>query len=57
MKKREAFPVDTWIKKVMAELYVDSKNIKKISEYAEKRFGEYAGIAQQYLFYWKRENS
>lgn len=57
MKKREAFPVDTWIKKVMAELYVDSRNIKKISEYAEKRFGEYAGIAQQYLFYWKRENS
>ena len=42
---------------MMAELYVDSKNIKKISEYAEKRFGEYAGIAQQYLFYWKRENS
>lgn len=57
MKKREAFPVDTWIKKVMAELYVDSKNIKKISEYAETKFGEYAGIAQQYLFYWKRENS
>lgn len=57
MKKKEAFPVDTWIKKVMSELYVDSRNVKKISEYAEKRFGEYAGIAQQYLFYWKRENS
>lgn len=54
MRKREAFPVDTWIKKVMAELYVDSRNIKKISAYAEKRFGEYAGIAQQYLFYWRR---
>ncbi len=54
MKKREAFPVDTWIKKVMGELYVDSKNIKKISEYAENKFGEYAGIAQQYLFYWRR---
>lgn len=57
MKKKEAFPVDTWIKKVMSELYVDSRNVKKISEYAEKRFGKYAGIAQQYLFYWKRENS
>ena len=57
MKKREAFPVDTWIKKVMAELYVDSKDVKKIAEYAVAKFGENAGIAQQYLFYWKRENS
>lgn len=54
MKKREAFPVDTWIKKVMSELYIDSRNIRKISEYAENKFGQYAGIAQQYLFYWKR---
>lgn len=54
MQKLEAFPVDTWIKKVMAELYLDSKNVKKISAYAEIKFGKYAGIAQQYLFYWKR---
>ena len=54
MKKKEAFPVDTWIKKVMGELYVDSHNVKKISEFAESKFGEYAGIAQQYLFYWRR---
>ena len=51
----EAFPVDTWIKKIMNELYVDSKNAKKIEEYAHRRFGKYAGIAQQYLFYYKRE--
>ncbi|MBR4110693.1 MAG: 8-oxoguanine DNA glycosylase [Clostridia bacterium] len=56
MKKKEAFPVDTWIKKVMNELYLDSTNITKINEYASKRFGMYAGIAQQYLFYYKREN-
>ena len=48
--------VDTWIKKVMNELYLDSTNITKINEYASKRFGMYAGIAQQYLFYYKREN-
>ncbi|MBQ9313408.1 MAG: 8-oxoguanine DNA glycosylase [Clostridia bacterium] len=57
MKKKEAFPVDTWIKKVMMELYVDTKDVKKISSYAEAKFGKYAGIAQQYLFYWKRENA
>ena len=55
MQKKEAFPVDTWIKKVMSELYVDSVNTKKIVTYAERKFGKYAGIAQQYLFYWKRE--
>ena len=54
--KIEAFPVDTWIKKVMNELYVDSTNITKINQYATEKFGEYAGIAQQYLFYYKREN-
>ena len=54
--KTEAFPVDTWIKKVMNELYIDSTNITKINQYATKRFGKYAGIAQQYLFYYKREN-
>ena len=56
MKKKEAFPVDTWIKKVMNELYLDSTNITKINEYATQKFGMYAGIAQQYLFYYKREN-
>ena len=54
--KIEAFPVDTWIKKVMNELYTDSTNITKINQYATKRFGKYAGIAQQYLFYYKRDS-
>lgn len=53
--KIEAFPVDTWIKKVMNELYVDSTNITQINQYATKKFGKYAGIAQQYLFYYKRD--
>lgn len=56
MKKHEAFPVDTWIKKVMAELYNESKDIKKIANFATEKFGEHAGIAQQYLFYYMREN-
>lgn len=56
MKKHEAFPVDTWIKKVMSELYKESKDIKKIANFASEKFGENAGIAQQYLFYYMREN-
>lgn len=57
MKKTEAFPVDTWIKKVMSELYNESKDIKKIANFAETKFGKYGGIAQQYLFYYMRSNS
>ena len=57
MKKSDAFPVDTWIKKVMSELYSESRNVKKISAFAENKFGKYAGIAQQYLFYYMRSNS
>jgi N-glycosylase/DNA lyase len=56
MNKLEAFPVDTWIKKVMSEIYTDSTNISKISDFATKKFGQYGGIAQQYLFYYKRGN-
>ena len=56
MHRTEAFPVDTWIKKVMSELYVDSTNITKINKYATDRFGKYAGLAQQYLFYYRRNN-
>ena len=54
MKKSEAFPVDTWIKKIMNEVYVDSKNVKKINEYAFEKWGTNSGIAQQYLFNYMR---
>ena len=30
-------------------------NNKQILEYAENKFGDLAGLAQQYLFYWRRE--
>ena len=60
MKKYEVFPIDVWVKRVMTELYLDTKeNVysnKKILECAENKFGKIAGIAQQYLFFWRREN-
>lgn len=56
---RKAFPIDVWIKRIMEELYFDSKDTKKeeIAEFAEKKYGEYKGYAQQYLFYYGREKS
>ncbi|NLI66508.1 MAG: 8-oxoguanine DNA glycosylase [Tissierellia bacterium] len=55
-KKANAFPVDVWVKRVMEHFYLkkDTK-AKEIGEYGDKKFGELAGFAQQYLFYYARE--
>lgn len=66
MKKYEVFPIDVWVKRVMLELYskeiYDMMNNEKrqvtphdILKFAEDKFGNMAGLAQQYLFYWRRE--
>jgi N-glycosylase/DNA lyase len=50
----DAFPTDTWIIKAMDYFYKISK--KEISEKSREMFGNYSGIAQQYLFYYLRYN-
>ncbi len=52
--KREAFPVDVWIKRIMENLYFDSQDTPKdvIAELAKEKFGDLGGYAQQYLFYY-----
>ena len=57
MRKTDAFPVDTWIKKVMFELYGEEGSPKKLNQFAVEKFGQYGGIAQQYLFYYMRETN
>lgn len=52
----EAFPIDTWVKQIMKDMYsFDENNIKGMSEFAARKFGAYAGYAQQYLFYYYRD--
>jgi N-glycosylase/DNA lyase len=48
----EAFPVDTWIFRAMAELYFsgDRPRPADIRALAVRRFGDAAGVAQQYLY-------
>ena len=54
--KTEAFPVDVWVKRVMEYFYFKRPAKKKeLEESGEKIFGELAGYAQQYLFYYARE--
>jgi N-glycosylase/DNA lyase len=51
----QAFPVDTWIRKGMQELYLHgTPNEREISRFAQDYFGELAGYAQQYLFHYRR---
>ncbi len=55
--KSEAFPIDVWVKRTMQTLYMDENATnKQIEKRAQELFGEYAGFAQQYLFYYAREN-
>lgn len=52
-----AFPVDVWVKKIMEELYLQKDTpLKLISEFAQKKFNDLGGYAQQYLFYYARSN-
>ena len=60
LKRFEVFPIDVWVRRVMNELYIKNEdetkvNKKEIEKLAHEKFGNLAGIAQQNLFYWKRE--
>ena len=57
--KMELFPTDVWIKRVVEGLYFEGREMKlnEIQEFAKSYFGELAGYAQQYLFFYGRENA
>lgn len=51
----EAFPVDTWITRVMAARYgLNGWSPAQIAHFGRVHFGPLAGLAQQYLFAWER---
>jgi N-glycosylase/DNA lyase len=55
--KFDVFPVDVWVARVMKELYFGYEPGKaEIMDMVQKKFGSLAGYAQQYLFYYAREN-
>ncbi len=58
MQKYSAFPVDVWVKRAMRHFYVaPDVSLPKIRKYGREKFGELGGFAQQYLFYYARENN
>lgn len=60
LKRFEVFPIDVWVRRVMNDLYIKNEDENKVSKkqienLAKEKFGNLAGLAQQYLFYWRRE--
>ena len=60
LKRLDVFPIDVWIRRVMNDLYIHNENEEKVSKneiqkLAEEKFLGLEGIAQQYLYYWSRE--
>ncbi len=48
LARYDAFPVDIWMKRVAEKYFPEEK------DFSGAMFGRYAGIAQQYLFYYER---
>ena len=58
MKKYSAFPVDVWVKRAMMKFYVaPDTSLKGIRDFGRELFKDSSGLAQQYLFYYVRENN
>ena len=60
LKRFDVFPIDVWVRRVMNDLYIKSEDETKVSkkqieQIANDKFGTIQGLAQQYLFYWRRE--
>ena len=60
LKRFEVFPIDVWVRRVMNDLYIKNEDENKVSKkqienLAKDKFGDLAGLAQQYLFYWRRD--
>ena len=62
LKRFEVFPIDVWVRRVMNELYIKNEDETKVSKkeiekLAKEKYGNLEGIAQQYLFFWKRDTA
>ena len=60
LKRLDVFPIDVWVRRVMNDLYIHNEDENKVNKnelqkLAEDKFLGLSGMAQQYLFYWRRE--
>ena len=62
LKRFDVFPIDVLVRRVMNELYIKNEdetkvNKREIEKLAKEKYGDLEGLAQQYLFYWKRDTA
>ena len=62
LKRFDVFPIDVWVRRVMNDLYIKNEDETKVSKkeiekLAKEKYGNLEGIAQQYLFFWKRDTA
>lgn len=57
LEKREAFPIDVWMKRILEQMYFkgEEKSKTELAAFAREKYGVYGGYAQQYLFAYARE--
>lgn len=54
--KFDVFPIDTWVKKIVKELY-NIEGQENIKNFAKDKYGMYCGIALQYMFNYSRNKT
>ena len=53
----QAFPMDVWMNRVLCGAYgYTGTNDRQMRAFVDEKFGAHAGIAQQYLFHYARNN-
>ena len=65
LEKLEAFPLDTWVTKILEKYYpnkfgmdkktISKKRYEKIHQQILDHFGNFAGYSQQFLFKMERD--
>lgn len=57
LHRLESFPIDVWMRRAMNTFYgFNEDDLKGMQDYAKEHFGEFGGIAQQYIFYYTLRN-
>ena len=53
-KRLDTFPIDTWVKQCISSKYGIKNDAKTIEKFAKEKFGNYSGLAIQYMFHSQR---
>lgn len=55
-KRLNVFPIDTWVKQFISEHYGIKNDQKTIMNFAREKFGQYSGLAIQYMYHYERNS-